>query len=903
MEHGSSWSKWDLHIHTPASLVHNYNASDAWEKFLSDLESLPPEMQAIGINDYIFLDGYRRVIEEKAKGRLKNLKLILPVIELRVDKFGGSKSNLSRVNFHVIFSEKLDPKLIEDQFIGALRASYLLSSEYDEVGIRWDGLLTKSSLADLGRKIIESVPLDQKKNYGSDILEGFNNLSLSLDSIKNALRSHYLEGQFLTAIGKTEWADIKWNDQSIADKKTIINSADIVFIAAESAAGANAARLSLTQSNVNSRLLDCSDAHHFANSKEKERIGNAFSWIKAELSLPGLRQAMYEYEYRVHLGENAPHGPTRRIAQIRLNFKEETRLITDDTNTTFCFAGNYSIPLSPYLTCIIGGRGTGKSTLLNLLFEKLSPGGSEFFKKSTLQPGGVSQIQGAVEIDGITSEVEILRQDEIEQIATDELRLTEAIMLRLHKLDLSGSLERLTNNLNSSRVAIENQAARILLQQKTQTQLLTLRKELRTNRAVVESLQDPEYSRISSGLGSINQELTTFRFSRLRFEGIVEELDEVATKHTANSVAIRNTVDRQFELLLQQLRQFVLAAKNDLAMAVAASNELDLQQSLDKHRQELQAFLTSRELSPENLSDVGRANESIARIESEIESLSEEGRTLDAQIQEFEVDQADSEKYLAHIKLLLAPVNRTLSNLSTQVKPIELRCEIDQERMRSELVDFVARQLDETFRSDFLTNTLEGIDFRYLDDREGIIDRLSSTSSKTGKSLLNYFRDDTQFQLLRLQVQSEILNPTHFRIRVLYDGKPLAHTSFGQRCTAVIVLLLLLGNSPLVIDEPEAHLDSALIAEYLVHLIKKKKSERQIVFATHNANFVINGDAELVICLATNSDNKSEITTATIEDSQNRSRLLALEGGHRAFEMRRVRYGLSKDPNQKVVEQ
>lgn len=81
---GSTWKKWDLHVHTPSSVVHNYSGTDdeAWEAFLLDLEALPPEFKAIGINDYIFIDGYERVRKAKLEqDRLKNIDLILPAIE------------------------------------------------------------------------------------------------------------------------------------------------------------------------------------------------------------------------------------------------------------------------------------------------------------------------------------------------------------------------------------------------------------------------------------------------------------------------------------------------------------------------------------------------------------------------------------------------------------------------------------------------------------------------------------------------------------------------------------------------------------------------------------------------------------------------------------------------------
>lgn len=88
---GSTWRKWDLHVHTPSSIVQNYggNTDDAWESFIADLEKLPPDFKVIGINDYIFVDGYERVLKAKKDGRLTNIDLILPVIELRLDKFAG----------------------------------------------------------------------------------------------------------------------------------------------------------------------------------------------------------------------------------------------------------------------------------------------------------------------------------------------------------------------------------------------------------------------------------------------------------------------------------------------------------------------------------------------------------------------------------------------------------------------------------------------------------------------------------------------------------------------------------------------------------------------------------------------------------------------------------------------
>ena len=187
---------------------------------------------------------------------------------------------------------------------------------------------------------------------------------------------------------------------------------------------------------------------------------------------------------------------------------------------------------------------------------------------------------------------------------------------------------------------------------------------------------------------------------------------------------------------------------------------------------------------------------------------------------------------------------------------------------------------------------LEDVDFMHLTTRE----KFSATipeKQATAKALRDFFAIPLNFALLQVEAEQKLMDfGAYGRIRVSYDGKPVENSSFGQRCTAAIVILLLLGNTPIVIDEPEAHLDSALIANYLVELIKTAKLNRQIIFATHNANFVINGDAELVHVLTMGNDKLSKIQSITIEDLTHRGQLLALEGGREAFLKREHRYGI-----------
>jgi ABC-type cobalamin/Fe3+-siderophores transport system ATPase subunit len=71
--------------------------------------------------------------------------------------------------------------------------------------------------------------------------------------------------------------------------------------------------------------------------------------------------------------------------------------------------------------------------------------------------------------------------------------------------------------------------------------------------------------------------------------------------------------------------------------------------------------------------------------------------------------------------------------------------------------------------------------------------------------------------------------------------------SAGQQATALLTVLLNQPGAPLVIDQPEDDVDSKMSPE-IGRQIWNAKSRRQLIFASHNANFVVNGDSELVVC-------------------------------------------------------
>jgi len=123
----------------------------------------------------------------------------------------------------------------------------------------------------------------------------------------------------------------------------------------------------------------------------------------------------------------------------------------------------------------------------------------------------------------------------------------------------------------------------------------------------------------------------------------------------------------------------------------------------------------------------------------------------------------------------------------------------------------------------------------------------------------------------------------------------LEDLSTGQKATAVLLLLLLESDAPLVVDQPEDDLDNRFITESIVPKMREEKRRRQFVFATHNANIPVLGDAELIVGLAAARDGNGALTAKHMGsiDSRGVRELVeeVLEGGRRAFELRRQKYG------------
>jgi len=111
---GSTWLKWDLHLHTPNTKLSDCyktnDGTDVWEKFITIIEN--SDIQVYGITDYFSIDNYVCFLEKFKAQYPKSKKIFFPNIEFRLDV--SVNKNAEEVNIHVIFDNELHIDEIKD---------------------------------------------------------------------------------------------------------------------------------------------------------------------------------------------------------------------------------------------------------------------------------------------------------------------------------------------------------------------------------------------------------------------------------------------------------------------------------------------------------------------------------------------------------------------------------------------------------------------------------------------------------------------------------------------------------------------------------------------------------------------------------------------------------------------
>jgi ABC-type lipoprotein export system ATPase subunit len=891
---GSDWSKWDLHVHTPISIEQNYggDTETVWNQFIQDLEALDPDCKVLGINDYYTIEGYKKLAELQRTKNILQGRVLFPVIELRISAFGNLHADdpWKRVNLHIIFNNDNIP-LIESQFLNILPFEH---QNFSRHGLK-DDLLTE-----LGQFIKNRQP--PGKQEGTSVRKiGFRNLNYDHKQVYDCLRKSGLD--YFTAIGKSEWDAMRWDGTAI-EKMDVVDRCHFLFTAAYNVKSVENGKSKLEDQGILKPLLDCSDAHSFSNSLDsnrspiKDRIGNSLTWIKADYTFEGLKQICFEPETRFSISQGKPNYPVRRINSIKLCFPEDTKISKKEgknrgKESPFCLANNYDFSFSPYFTCLIGGRGTGKSTILNLIAYKLG-GNSSFFESNILRSGTTTlDLNSCVRIDTSSTDIEFISQNQVENYA-DSPELTEAIYDRLVQSNDFEGFKTIEDNIMSYCQKVERQIEDINLRTRQRQDLIKLKEDLSDYKKIIASYDNPVYKTLTDEIKKISEDILEIQSSRAKWNKLLQILTTIQHDFVVDS--LDNEYSEALSGVVSGLNN-LLSGNKDFSLSDNKENELE--KRLFEHKKALDVFLNSQGVSKDDILDYERAITQSSVLTSNIEILTKQGIETSQRINSFDSIHPNGKElkleYEDKIVSALNPFNDRLISTDPNVLDISFQYEFNEESALNSLLDEFETHFKEYKPSEHATKVDSVRDYLLcveplkVDKHEDYMKALEQKGATPNSKqyIKNLLEKKDNFEIYKLLINKIYNNPVnHKKIIGFYGGKDLEECSFGQRCTAVIVALLMFGNKPLLIDEPEAHLDSRLVAEYLVKLIKDTKYRRQIIFATHNANFVINGDAELIHILEILDNNKTNITATSIEDLENREKLLSLEGGRTAFEIR-----------------
>jgi len=355
---GSEWRKWDLHVHTPYSIVNNYEGKseeEKWDKFIEAIENLPDEVKVIGITDYYFIDGYEKVMSYKLKNRLQNIDKIFPLLEFRIDTFSsGNENNLQKINLHILFNInesdlENEVKKIKEEFI---------------------------SLIPLTKLEKHKTKMLSKKNFndeGGDLQKGFSNLIPPTDKVFELLNSATWKDKTFLFLGYKEWSNLEKNNQLRPFKEDLYQKVKAFFCSNFSTFEKNQKWLN---EFGNKKLLHSGDIHdfNFLDTAKKDNEGKyisenykCYTWIKADPTFEGLKQITYEPEERVFIGDEPEI--LRRLKENKTKFIKSIKIdqVNGYNENKGVWFKNIDIFLNPGLVAIIGNKGNGKSALTDII--------------------------------------------------------------------------------------------------------------------------------------------------------------------------------------------------------------------------------------------------------------------------------------------------------------------------------------------------------------------------------------------------------------------------------------------------------------------------------------------------------------------------------------------------------
>jgi ABC-type Mn2+/Zn2+ transport system ATPase subunit len=675
-----------------------------------------------------------------------------------------------------------------------------------------------------------------------------------------------------------------------------------------------------------------------SDPKSLDKIGNKMrndkiraTYLKlSDFTLDAIKLALHDPSVRVRLYEK-PEMIFDRISYVKIN---GTKFLSD-----------ISLPLNPELNTFIGGRGVGKSAILESIRYCLN---LPIYSEAGARKEFVNEVVGS----GGEIEVEIVRfhgekpfEYKIRRIIGKEVEVIESETGRKLSFDINqlfnGKPPIIIGQKELYYVASDKKFQLALVDdligenvKKKQRELEEIIKKLEENGEEIIKLKEKlkKKEEYEQELKNIEDELEIFEKLKVidklkkwtnilenerklltageKLEDVIDQIENVLTdnldvlkgqmeylqKSEPQGQEIINeaiSVLSEFEKFLGSFRDEFLDKAKDVSSRYKKIQDewSEFKNDVEKEVNQIKKELGKEKLKPERLEELINRKTLLQSILMDLHRYEEE---LKKKIEERESIKSEiKEKRHELFKVRQEEIEKINGFLKGRAR---LRIEFEKETaefkeklknlltgsgIRAEVIENIIKMEDLVIDGILLSE--------YIDKGEDKLKEVFKFTDAMAKRFIEHFKEDSiRFKLETLYPEDRVT----IELRVNSEFKPIEDLSVGQKATALLLLLFVHESRILILDQPEEDLDNRFIYEDVVKILRELKGKRQVIVATHNANIPVIGDAELIYVLEAERDKCKIIDKGSVDKVSIKQHIKhIMEGGEEAFRLRIEKYG------------
>ncbi|BDF03346.1 TrlF family AAA-like ATPase [[Clostridium] hylemonae] len=910
---GLRWYKCDFHLHTMNSQCYKKKSTDTPEMWVDEVKN--NGLNCIAITDH---NDYRGIDKIKDLCELEGI-LAFPGVELSCDS--------SKVHMLVLFDVNCNGDRVQE-FL-------------NQVGV------FRNSLGDSGQTCNGDIFEVCKKaqEMGGIVIaahvDEFNGVcEISHDNIVKIMDRKYINA--VQTVNNGIWEDYENNK----DWKRVCELLAEKYgkdISEEKAKSWYKAYIVARKSEL--PMLAFSD-NPCAEKEAKHGtwgIGNEYTWLKMDQkpNLESVRQALLSYDMRVKNGMECKSIPDIAPGLWIKHIEISDTILNDEKSI--------NVQFNPQLNTIIGGRGSGKSSIIRIIagglkafeaedLELINSEQKNFYKRCSKDKKGVFTKDSIVKIY-------LERAEDLFRLEISDIHDMNRQQRTLYKFENNDWVE--ISDINymdffKVQVYTQKQIYELALNSNSLLSIIDSdikdlnqkidEKEAKLSKLISKWLEIKDLKKLIDEEAKINTELKDIeeRIGKYNESGISDALKE-KQKYESQEKIIDNYIGRKKEQIKQISEQIdsLDSFKDDFTEIENDEMKLILKNDLSK-------FANSKKTIREAIDLIDNETKKLEQDiknsawNKEKETVEEKYTSVCVSLRQQGINFDKLDELLDNKKEKLKEIDKINSNKSklTVIEQEQQELYNEYEKIIFEISEMRSNFIKEVIGKDANVkfNVKRGRNrLSFIQMMKSVLNKDNATTNEDINKLADIFfekkgiekfralmwdirekRDETSYsKLMRTTIidmqQESFARMISFvaedNLEVSYKPEkakkyiPLSNASAGQKTTAILTFLLAYGELPLLLDQPEDDLDNKLVYDLIVTRLKKAKSKRQIIVVTHNANIPVNGDAEYIASMDSDTDKISTKYVGTMDDENIRKEICdVMEGTQDAFEMRAKKY-------------